>query len=156
LRRWTDWFVPDFSECIVSQRGASQRAQISKRRIHERRRERPEMLENLAIRHAQERGELALSQTDRSTQLAKLIHRWAHDAMGCDCRKATSGLHDRRSRCVFDIASMQRTWGTSELRLNLLIAKSESSGANSQDRCGPQILHPPELSRPGVQSRAGE
>ena len=33
-------------------------------------------------RNRQERGELALSQTDRSTQLAQLVHRCAHDAIG--------------------------------------------------------------------------
>ena len=51
----------------------------------------PEGLE----RHPQERGKLALSETDRSTQFAKLVHPSAHDAIGRACRKATSGLHDR-------------------------------------------------------------
>jgi hypothetical protein len=46
----------------------------------------------------QERGELPLPQTNRPTQLAELIHHCGDDAMRCRCRKATSGLHDRRSR----------------------------------------------------------
>jgi hypothetical protein len=45
----------------------------------------------------QERGELTLSQTNRQTQLAKFVHRCADDAMRCGRRKATSGLHGRRS-----------------------------------------------------------
>ena len=46
----------------------------------------------------QERRELPLSQTNRPTQLAELIHHCGDDAMRCGSRKATSGLHDRRSR----------------------------------------------------------
>jgi hypothetical protein len=48
--------------------------------------------------NGQERGELPLSQTNRPTQLAELSHHCGDDAMRCGCRKATSGLHDRRSR----------------------------------------------------------
>jgi hypothetical protein len=51
----------------------------------------PEGLE----RNRQERGELALSRTDRSTQFAKLVHRCPHDAIRRGGRKATSGLHGR-------------------------------------------------------------
>ena len=52
---------------------------------------RPERLE----RNRQERGELALSHIDRTPQFAKLVHRWAHDAIRRGYRKATSGLYDR-------------------------------------------------------------
>ena len=46
-------------------------------------------------RNRQERGERALAQADRSTQLAKLVHRWAHHAIRWGWRKGTSGLLDR-------------------------------------------------------------
>ena len=55
-------------------------------------------------RNRQQRGELALSQTDRATQLAKLVHRCAHDAIRRGCSKATSGLHGRRSRSLSRMA----------------------------------------------------
>jgi hypothetical protein len=51
----------------------------------------PEGLE----RYREQRGEFALSQADRSTQLAKLVHRSAHDAIGGARRKAASGVHGR-------------------------------------------------------------
>jgi hypothetical protein len=51
----------------------------------------PERLE----RNRQQRGELALSQTGRSTQLTQFVHRCAHDAIHRGCRKATSGIHGR-------------------------------------------------------------
>ena len=49
-------------------------------------------------RNREECGEFALSQTDRSTQLAELIHRGAQHAMRCRGRKATSGIYGRRSQ----------------------------------------------------------
>ena len=51
----------------------------------------PEGLE----RHRQQRGELALSQADPSTQLAQLVHCCAHDAIRGGDRKATTGLDAR-------------------------------------------------------------
>ena len=40
----------------------------------------------------QERGELALSEADRATQVAQLIPHGAHDAIECGRSTATSGL----------------------------------------------------------------